>query len=113
MEGELKRVAQAALKTRPNFAYTLEEVKADVRRVFNTGWFKECNPDAIDTRDGVKLIITVGRRLARVHAYRTARCACDAMYMARDMDMDACGQISVSAPLPPIWILCLPFIHNC
>ena len=65
MEGELKRVAQAALKTRPNFAYTLEEVKADVRRVFNTGWFKECNPDAVDTRDGVKLIITVGRRLAR------------------------------------------------
>ena len=90
-----------------------EEVKADVRRVFNTGWFKECNPDAVDTRDGVKLIITVGRRLATVHAYRTARCACDAMYMARDMDMDACGQISVSAPLPPIWILCLPFIHNC
>ena len=61
MEGELKRVAQAALKTRPNFAYTLEEVKQDVRRVFNTGWFKECNPDAVDTRDGVKLIITVGR----------------------------------------------------
>eukprot|EP00798_Chlamydomonas_sp_ICE-L_P005350 gene5350-5663_t len=35
----------------------VKEVKEDVRRVFNTGWFKECVPDAIDTRDGVKLII--------------------------------------------------------
>ncbi len=59
VDGELKRVAQAALKTRPNFAYTIGEVRQDVQRVFNTGWFRECVPDAVDTRDGVKLIINV------------------------------------------------------
>ncbi|GFR47680.1 hypothetical protein Agub_g9426, partial [Astrephomene gubernaculifera] len=58
-EGELKRVAQEALTTRPNFAYTLDEVKADVRRVFATGWFSEVAPDSEDTRDGVKLRIRV------------------------------------------------------
>lgn len=35
------------------------QVKQDVARVFATGWFKECAPDAEDTRDGVKLIIKV------------------------------------------------------
>jgi hypothetical protein len=33
---------------------------AALQRVFNTGWFRECVPDAVDTRDGVKLIIKVG-----------------------------------------------------
>ena len=61
VEGELKRVALSMLKTRANFAYTIGEVKQDVRRVFNTGWFKECIPEAQDTRDGVKLVIKVGR----------------------------------------------------
>ena len=61
VEGELKRVALSMLKTRANFAYTIGEVKQDVRRVFNTGWFKECIPDAQDTRDGVKLVIKVGK----------------------------------------------------
>jgi outer membrane protein insertion porin family len=59
VEGELKQVAQQVLKTRPNFAYTIGEVKQDVQRVFNTGWFRECTPDAVDTRDGVKLVISV------------------------------------------------------
>ncbi|PNW78727.1 hypothetical protein CHLRE_09g388097v5 [Chlamydomonas reinhardtii] len=58
-DGELKSIAKQALTTRPNFAYTLEEVKADVRRVFATGWFSEVSPDAEDTRDGVKLRIRV------------------------------------------------------
>ncbi|GLC64066.1 hypothetical protein PLESTF_000114600 [Pleodorina starrii] len=58
-DGELQRIAREALTTRPNFAYTLEEVKADVRRVFATGWFCEVSPDAEDTRDGVKLRIKV------------------------------------------------------
>ncbi|KXZ54331.1 hypothetical protein GPECTOR_5g414 [Gonium pectorale] len=57
--GDLARIAREALTTRPNFAYTLEEVKADVRRVFATGWFSEVSPDAEDTRDGVKLRIKV------------------------------------------------------
>lgn len=56
---ELKRVAYAALTTRPNFAYTLGEVEADLKRVFATGWFSSCVPDAEDTRDGVKLVIKV------------------------------------------------------
>ena len=57
--GELKAKAEAVLTTKPAFAYTLSEVKQDVRRVFNTGWFRECVPDAVDTRDGVKLVIRV------------------------------------------------------
>ncbi|KAF5835670.1 surface antigen-domain-containing protein [Dunaliella salina] len=59
VEGELKEVAENALRTHPNFAYTLSEVKQDVARVFNTGFFRACVPDAVDTRDGVKLIIRV------------------------------------------------------
>ncbi|GIL91181.1 hypothetical protein Vretimale_18825 [Volvox reticuliferus] len=58
-DGELQKIARGALTTRPNFAYTLDEVKADVRRVFATGWFSEVSPDAEDTRDGVKLRIRV------------------------------------------------------
>lgn len=58
-DGELARVARAALTVRPNFAYTLGEVQADVKRVFSTGWFAEVVPDAQDTRDGVKLIVKV------------------------------------------------------
>ena len=27
--------------------------------MFSTGWFRECIPDAVDTRDGVKLVIKV------------------------------------------------------
>jgi hypothetical protein len=57
VEGELKQVALDTIKTRPNFAYTIGEVKQDVQRVFNTGWFRECIPEAVDTRDGVKLVI--------------------------------------------------------
>lgn len=33
----LKRIAYDALTTRPNFAYTLKEVEADLKRVFATG----------------------------------------------------------------------------
>lgn len=32
--------------------------------MFATGWFSEVDPDAEDTRDGVKLIIRVGGELA-------------------------------------------------
>ena len=35
------------------------QVKQDVARVFNTGYFRACVPDAVDTRDGVKLIFKV------------------------------------------------------
>ncbi|KAF6264536.1 surface antigen-domain-containing protein [Scenedesmus sp. NREL 46B-D3] len=56
---ELKRIAYDALTSRPNFAYTLKEVQADLKRVFATGWFSSCVPDAEDTRDGVKLVIKV------------------------------------------------------
>ena len=59
VEGELRDVAQAALTTKPNFAYTLREVQADLQRVFDTGFFATCRPLAEDTRDGVKLTIQV------------------------------------------------------
>lgn len=48
-----------ALKTKPNFAYTIDEVRDDVKRVFETGYFSSCRPKAEDTRDGVKLTIEV------------------------------------------------------
>lgn len=57
--GEVKDAAVKALKTKPNFAYTIEEVKEDVKRVFETGFFSSCRPRAEDTRDGVKLTIEV------------------------------------------------------
>ena len=59
----LKKVAHEAMAIRPNFAYTLSEVEADLRRVFATGWFSSCAPDAEDTRDGVKLLIKVWVRV--------------------------------------------------
>lgn len=58
-DGELKRAAVEALKTKPNFAYTIDEVRDDVKRVFETGYFSSCRPKAEDTRDGVKLTIEV------------------------------------------------------
>ncbi|RMZ55639.1 hypothetical protein APUTEX25_000222 [Auxenochlorella protothecoides] len=56
---ELRKLAREALTMRPNFAYTLEEVQADLRRIFGTGYFAACEPSAEDTRDGVKLTIKV------------------------------------------------------
>jgi len=56
---ELKEAALKALATKPNFSYTLDEVREDVKRVFETGYFSSCRPRAEDTRDGVKLTIEV------------------------------------------------------
>ena len=58
-EGELRRVAEAALTIKPNFGYTLKEVKDDIQRVFDTGFFDKCQPHGEDTRDGIKLIVEV------------------------------------------------------
>ena len=62
-EGELRRVAESALTIKPNFGYTLKEVKDDIQRVFDTGFFDKCQPHGEDTRDGIKLIVEV-RELA-------------------------------------------------
>ena len=58
-EGELRRVAESALTIKPNFGYTLKEVKDDIQRVFDTGFFDKCQPHGEDTRDGIKLIVEV------------------------------------------------------
>jgi len=55
----LKQVALSALHTKPNFAYTQQEVKEDIDRVFATGYFCEVVPIPEDTRDGIKLTIQV------------------------------------------------------
>lgn len=60
VDGELKRIAEAALTTKPNFAYTLSEIQEDIGRVFDTGYFTKTVPISEDTRDGVKLTIEVG-----------------------------------------------------
>jgi len=73
VEGELRRVAEAALSIKPNFGYTLKEVQDDVHRVFDSGFFEKCHPHAEDTRDGVKL--TVEARPRR-RAPPTPRCPC-------------------------------------
>ena len=44
---------------KPNFSYTLQEVEDEVAHVFELGWFAKCQPNAEDTRDGVKLTIEV------------------------------------------------------
>lgn len=58
-EGHLRAAAEAVITTKPHFAYTLKEVRHDVARVFGTGWFHSVSPDAVDTRDGVKLVLKV------------------------------------------------------
>ncbi len=73
MDGELREIAQRALSTRPNFAYTLKEVQEDVQRVFNTGYFAKCQPHAEDTRDGVKLTIEAS---GRCFCVREQGCSC-------------------------------------
>ncbi len=62
VDGELKRIAEAALTTKPNFAYTLNEIQEDIGRVFDTGYFTKTVPISEDTRDGVKLTIEVWGR---------------------------------------------------
>ena len=59
VEGELRDWARAALQTKPNFAYTLGEVQRDVRRVYDLGYFAQCEVRPEDTRDGVKITFVV------------------------------------------------------
>jgi hypothetical protein len=68
VDGELKKAAEAALGMKPNFAYTLKEVKADMHHVFDLGYFSKATPTPEDTRDGVKLIIEVPRLWASLDA---------------------------------------------
>ena len=67
-EGELRRVAESALTIKPNFGYTLKEVKDDIQRVFDTGCFDKCQPHGEDTRDGIKLIVEVRELAASCYA---------------------------------------------
>ena len=54
--GDLAAQAQAALTLKPNFAYTLEEVQEDVNRVFQTGYFSNCEVSVVGRRgEGVSL----------------------------------------------------------
>jgi len=59
VDGQLREKALDALTVKPNFAYTLKEVKQDVQRVFATGYFSDVETDTEDTRDGIKLIVNV------------------------------------------------------
>ena len=59
MEGELKRIAESKLSIKPNFAYTLSQVRDDIQRVFDAGYFQQLTPVAEDTRDGIKLTLEV------------------------------------------------------
>ena len=58
-DGKLRSEVLRALTTRPNFAYTIQEVQEDMQRVFDTGYFSSCRPRAEDTRDGVRLTVEV------------------------------------------------------
>ena len=59
VDGELKSIAESKLSIKPNFAYTLSEVRDDIQRVFDAGYFQELTPVAEDTRDGIKLTLQV------------------------------------------------------
>ena len=59
VDGPLKDAAEKVLTMKPNFSYTLQEVEDEVAHVFELGWFAKCQPNAEDTRDGVKLTIEV------------------------------------------------------
>ena len=59
MSGELKEIAESCISIRPNFTYSLEEVKENLDRVFSSGFFEKLDPGTEDTRDGVKLVFNV------------------------------------------------------
>ena len=59
VDGELKAIAESCLTIKPNFSYSLNEVKDDAQRVFSSGYFEKLDPTTEDTRDGVKLIFNV------------------------------------------------------
>lgn len=59
VDGELKKIAESKLTIKPNFAYTLSEVRDDIQRVFDAGYFQQILPAAEDTRDGIKLTLQV------------------------------------------------------
>lgn len=59
VDGELKAIAESCITIRPNFSYSLQEVKDDANRVFQSGFFEKLEPSTDDTRDGVKLIFNV------------------------------------------------------
>ena len=59
VDGVLKELAKAALQTKPNFAYTLAELQADVHRLYDLGYFASTQAKPEDTRDGVKITYVV------------------------------------------------------
>lgn len=59
VEGSLKEAAEQVLAVKPNFSYTLQEVREQISNIYDLGWFKTVNPLADDTRDGIKLSIQV------------------------------------------------------
>jgi outer membrane protein insertion porin family len=52
---ELEQLARRVVSMKPNFSYTIEDITADVTRIFNTGFFNNVMPETVDTRDGVSL----------------------------------------------------------
>lgn len=68
VEGELKAIAESCIAIRPNFSYSLQEVKEDARRVFDSGYFERLDPRTDDTRDGVKLIFNVSAPCLQVRS---------------------------------------------
>lgn len=57
---DLEMEALGALKAcRANSALTVREVQEDVHRIIDSGYFCQCMPVAIDTRDGIRLIFQV------------------------------------------------------
>ena len=52
---DLAQLARSVVTIRPNFSYTVADIKADVQRIYNTGYFKAIEPESTDTRDGVSL----------------------------------------------------------
>lgn len=59
VDGELKEAAERVLAMKPNFSYTLQEVREHVNDIYGLGWFNTVKPVADDTRDGIKLTIEV------------------------------------------------------
>ncbi|TVU16416.1 hypothetical protein EJB05_39977, partial [Eragrostis curvula] len=57
---DLEAAAADALRTcRPNEALTAREVLEDVRRFEKSGFFRSCTPVAVDTGNGIRLVLEV------------------------------------------------------
>jgi len=57
-DGEPLNAAHSAQQLQPNAVHSANDVKEEVERIFDTGYFQSVQPELLHTRDGAKLVIS-------------------------------------------------------